>query len=70
MIVLSFKSARERKGVTQHELAVELAIDQSTVSLWESGKTHPRAKLLPKLALLLGCTVDELLENDEKEVPV
>lgn len=64
---MSFKSARERKGITQRDLAVELAIDQSTVSLWESGKTHPRAKLLPKLAQLLGCTVDELLENEDKE---
>lgn len=61
---LSFKSAREKSGLTQRDLATELGIDQSTVSLWEVGKTQPRAKLLPRLAIILGCTVDELLAPD------
>lgn len=63
---LSFKSAREKSGLTQRDLATELGIDQSTVSLWEVGKTQPRAKLLPRLARILGCTVDELLAPDEQ----
>lgn len=62
--ILSFKSAREKSGKTQRDLATELGIDQSTVSLWEVGKTQPRAKLLPRLASILGCTVDELLDPD------
>lgn len=61
---MSFKKERERSGITQVQIAAALNIDQSTVSLWESGKTHPRAKLLPKLANMLGCTVDELLAPD------
>lgn len=61
---MSVKSAREKRGITQQDIAVALDIDQSTVSLWESGKTSPRAKLLPKLAQILGCTVDELLLED------
>ena len=61
---LSFKSAREKSGLTQRDLATELGVDQSTVSLWEIGKTQPRAKLLPRLAGILGCTVDELLAPD------
>lgn len=70
---LSFKKERERSGITQNQIATALNIDQSTVSLWESGKTHPRAKLLPQLAKLLGCTIDDLLSEDGKppgEVPV
>ncbi len=62
--ILSFKSAREKSGKTQHDLATELGVDQSTVSLWEVGKTLPRAKLLPRLADTLGCTIDELLTPD------
>ncbi len=61
---MSVKSAREKRGMTQQDIAVALDIDQSTVSLWECGKTNPRAKLLPKLAQILGCTVDELLAED------
>lgn len=60
---MSFKSAREKCGVTQQELAVALGVDQSTVSLWEAEKTRPRAKLLPQLAKILDCTIEELLES-------
>lgn len=62
---MSFKSAREKSGMTQRDLAAELGIDQSAVSLWEIGKTQPRAKLLLRLANILGCTVDELLAPDD-----
>ena len=63
---MSFKSAREKSGLTQRDLAIELGVDQSAVSLWESGKTQPRAKLLPQLAAIFCCTVDELLAPDGK----
>lgn len=61
-----FKSAREGRGLSQQELAQELGVDQSTVSLWESGKTKPRANLLPRVAKILGCTVDELLADEPR----
>ena len=64
---MSFKKVRERSGITQVQIAAEFGIDQSTVSLWESGKTHPRAKLLPKLAKFLECTIDEILAPDTVE---
>lgn len=64
---MSFKKVRERSGITQVQIAAEFGIDQSTVSLWESGKTHPRAKLLPKLAKFLECTIDEILAPDAVE---
>ena len=66
---MSVKSARERCGMTQQNLAVTIGVDQSTVSLWEVGKTQPRARLLPKLAKILGCTVDELLTPDNPDGP-
>lgn len=62
--ILSFKRAREKCGLTQRDLAETLGIDQSTISLWEAGKTQPRAKLLLKLAGILHCTVDDLLSPD------
>ena len=61
---MSIKKAREKSGLTQQDLAKTLDIDQSTVCLWETGKTQPRAKLLPSIAEILGCTVDELLRHD------
>jgi DNA-binding XRE family transcriptional regulator len=41
-----------------------LGVDQSTVHLWEVGKTNPRAALLPKIAQLYHCTVDDLLRKE------
>lgn len=61
---MSFIAAREKAGMTQTDAAKEIGVDQSAVSLWETGKTAPRAGLLPKIAKLYGCTVDELLSNN------
>lgn len=60
---MDYVLARKRIGMTQAELAEMLGIDQSTVSLWETGATQPRVKLLPRLAEIYGCTVDELLDR-------
>jgi transcriptional regulator with XRE-family HTH domain len=45
-------------------VAEHLGITDAAVAQWESGATSPRAKLLPTLAQLYGCTVDELLKED------
>lgn len=61
---MGLKKMREKSGMSQKDLAEELGVDQSAVCLWETGKTLPRAKLLPKIANILGCTTDELLASD------
>lgn len=58
---MGFKNAREKRGMTQQEAARALGTDQSTVCLWETGKTKPRASLLPRIAEVYECTIDELL---------
>ena len=54
--------------MTQEELSSLLNVSRTTVTMWEMGKALPRAELLPKLADILGCSVDELLRGGEKEV--
>ncbi len=61
---MSFLSARTNAGLSQAKVARELGITDAAVCLWETGKTRPRASLLVKLAALYGCTVDELLRED------
>lgn len=58
---------RKEKGLRQQELANICEVRQSTISMWETGKSRPRAKMLLRLAEVLGCTVDELLRDDSKE---
>lgn len=61
---MGFASARKNAGLTQNEVAERLDVDQSAISLWETGRTQPRAALLVKLADLYLCTVDELLKEE------
>lgn len=63
---MSFRRCRRIADITQKEAAAALGVHPSAVAQWEIGKTSPRAALLPKIAELYGCTVDELLKPDEK----
>ena len=58
---------RKDKGITQEGLAERLGVSPQAVSKWENDISCPDITLLPKLAQLLGITVDELLSNDLKK---
>ena len=60
-VVLTISERRKAAGLTQVQLAKKMNVDQSTVSLWETGKSRPARKLHKKLAKILGCTVEELI---------
>lgn len=62
---MGFSSAREKAGLTQREVAEKLGIVQSSISLWETGRTYPKASLLVKAAELYHCSVDELLKGGD-----
>lgn len=61
---MKIKEFRLDAGLTQEQLAKKMNVDQSCVSLWEREKTSPTKKLHKKLAKVLGCTVDDLLEKE------
>lgn len=58
---MNISNKREELALTQADIANILGVDRSTVAKWETGQSLPRAELLPKLAQILKCTVDELL---------
>ncbi|MEA3534264.1 helix-turn-helix domain-containing protein [Rhizobium sp. CC-YZS058] len=49
---LNIKDLRDSLSMTQAQLAAELGVDQSTVSLWERGQTKPRGPALKMLAVI------------------
>lgn len=59
--MLFIKKFHNKAGLSQESVAAHVGVGRSAVAMWETGKTSPRAEALPKLATLLGCTVDELL---------
>ena len=60
---MSFSSARKAAGISQADVAAALGVTRAAVNDWEHGRFAPRGKRLPQIAKLLGCTVDEILED-------
>lgn len=61
---------RREKGMKQDDLAQMLEVSPQAVSKWENDQTCPDISLLPKLAKILGVTVDELLSGKQELQPV
>ena len=59
---------RKEKEMKQDTLAAALGVSPQAVSKWENDQTCPDISLLPKLAELLGVTVDELLSGKKQEL--
>lgn len=58
---MAIKRIREAEGMSQRELASALGVTPATVCLWEGRKNFPSVKQLIKMALLFGCTLDDLI---------
>ncbi len=56
---------RKKKGLTQRELSKQLGVTQPTITQYENGVRKPDIVTLKKLAAILGCTTDQLLEPIE-----
>lgn len=61
---LNIREKRLHIPMSQDELAKQIGVTQGAVSQWEIGNKSPRAKMLPKLAKVLKCSIDELLTED------
>ena len=67
---------RRQNGMSQEKLADLLGISSQAVSKWENGHTMPDTSLLPVLAQIFQCSVDEIimpaylfdLEIEEKKI--
>ena len=62
---MSLKELRERAQLRQVDVAERLEVDQAAVSNWERGVNKPARKYQRKLADLYGCSVDELLAQEQ-----
>lgn len=60
--VASFiRQKRKELGLTQEELADKLCVTKAAISKWELAQSYPDITMLPSIAELFGCSIDEIL---------
>ena len=62
----TLKKLRNKKGLSQLDLAEKMYVTRSTVSRWESGNRLPDAVMISRLAEALGVDVNVLLSTAEQ----
>ncbi len=63
-MIMRIKELRQMAGMTQQQVADSMGVLTSAVSNWESEVALPRARQLPLLAQVLGCSIDELFAQE------
>ncbi len=59
------KRLRERRGLTQQQLAEKMTVSDKTVSKWETGRGYPDISLIEPLAAALGVSIIELFSGED-----
>ncbi len=59
-MVMRIKELREAAELQQRQIAESMGVLQTAVSNWETEVALPRARQLPRLARVLGCSIGDL----------
>ena len=62
--ILRIRELRQKHKMTQGALASALGVAQNVLCMWEAETVLPRTRDLPRLAAVLGCSIDELFIPD------
>lgn len=60
---------RKAAGMTQAQLAAAVDVERAALAMWEIGASWPSARLLPGLADVLLCSIDDLYEEPDPSGP-
>ncbi len=65
ILACNIQAYRRRRYWSQAALARRIGVTPQAVSKWEQAKSAPDISLLPTLASVLGCHIDELFSCDQ-----
>lgn len=60
----NLKEFRTKRGITQQQLADELYVTRQCISRWEQGKTLPDINNIEKIATILDCSRNDLVDDN------
>ena len=66
----NLKNARERKGMSQKDVAEEIGVAKSTYSLYESGNREPNVQTIKRIADVLNVSADDLLGLNNEPITI
>jgi len=66
----NLKIARERRRISQKDMAESIGVAKSTYSLYESGNREPNVQTIKKIADVLNVSADELLGINEEPLTI
>lgn len=66
----NLKLAREKKNMTQKEIADIIGVAKSTYSLYESGNREPNVQTIKKIADVLNVSADTLLGLNTEPITI
>ena len=61
---------RKQNGLSQEQLGEQVGVTRQTISNWELNETTPNPEQLKLLSKALNVSIDELLDNDVKNVVI
>ena len=61
--MVNLKRIRKAHGMTQHDLAKATKISFMSVHRYEAGERVPNVDVASRIAAVLGCTVDDLIDK-------
>lgn len=64
MHIKALKDLRKAAGLTLEDIAREVGATRQTVSKWELGLCWPSAAVMPRLATLLSCSLEDLYAGE------
>lgn len=62
------KTTRKIRNITQNEMADALGVNQTFISQLENGRRIPTLEMTERIADVLDCSIDGLLERDTKYI--
>ena len=62
----NLRRLRERRGLSQRQLARKIFVSQAALSAWETGQKIPALDRLSDLAEALGCNPSKLIDPWEE----
>jgi transcriptional regulator with XRE-family HTH domain len=63
-----YESLRDSAGLTDYRVATLAEITPSTLPDWKSGRSKPKADKLVKIARVLGCEIEDLVDEEVERV--